>query len=39
MGEYFCDIFGEELLRAKILVADLKLGFQMILRYFAHSNL
>jgi len=27
MEEYFCDVFGKELLHAKILVADLKLGF------------
>ena len=27
MEEHFCDVFGEELLHAKILVADLKLGF------------
>jgi len=27
LEEYFCDVFGEELLHTKILVADLKLGF------------
>jgi len=27
LEEYFRDVFGEEMLHTKILVADLKLGF------------
>lgn len=34
MEEYFCDVFVEGLLHAKILVADLKLGFQVFLKCF-----